>query len=70
MRQTISDIIRAYIKEEGSFYLCGPTWPVPDVTEVLEEAIARDAKAMSKRVDSRKEIERLKEDLRYVLEVY
>jgi len=70
MRQTISEIIQAYIKEEGAFYLCGPTWPVPDVTEVLEEAISRDAKAMSKKVDSRKEIERLKEDLRYVLEVY
>ena len=70
MRQTISDIIKAYIKEEGSFYLCGPTWPVPDVTEVLEEAIARDAKIIGKKVDSRKEIERLKEDLRYVLEVY
>ena len=70
MRQTIGDIIKAYIKEEGSFYLCGPTWPVPDVTEVLEEAIARDAKAISKKVDSRKEIERLKENLRYVLEVY
>ena len=70
MRQTISDIIKAYIKDEGSFYLCGPTWPVPDVTEVLEEAIARDAKAVGKKVDSRKEIERLKENLRYVLEVY
>jgi sulfite reductase (NADPH) flavoprotein alpha-component len=70
MRQTISDIINAYIKEEGAFYLCGPTWPVPDVTEVLEEAIARDAKAIGKKIDSRKEIERLKEDLRYVLEVY
>jgi sulfite reductase (NADPH) flavoprotein alpha-component len=70
MRQTISDIIKAYIKEEGAFYLCGPTWPVPDVTEVLEEAIARDAKAIGKKVDPRKEIERLKEDLRYVLEVY
>ncbi|KAG0646035.1 Sulfite reductase [Hyphodiscus hymeniophilus] len=70
MRQTVTDIIKAYIKEEGSFYLCGPTWPVPDVTEVLEEAIATDAKAMGKKVDSRKEIERLKEDLRYVLEVY
>ena len=70
MRQTISDIIRAYIKEEGSFYLCGPTWPVPDVTEVLEEAIARDAMAVGRKMDSRKEIERLKEDLRYVLEVY
>ncbi len=70
MRQTITDIIKAYIKEEGAFYLCGPTWPVPDVTEVLEEAIARDAKANGKKIDPRKEIERLKEDLRYVLEVY
>ncbi|TAQ89365.1 hypothetical protein B7494_g2324 [Chlorociboria aeruginascens] len=70
MRQTISDIIKAYIKEEGAFYLCGPTWPVPDVTEVLEEAIARDAKAIGKKTDSKKEIERLKEELRYVLEVY
>jgi len=70
MRQTISDIIKAYIKEEGAFYLCGPTWPVPDVTEVLEEAIAREAKSVNKKVDPRKEIERLKEDLRYVLEVY
>jgi sulfite reductase (NADPH) flavoprotein alpha-component len=70
MRQTVSDIIDAYIKKEGSFYLCGPTWPVPDVTEVLEEAIARDAKAVGKKVDPRKEIERLKEALRYVLEVY
>ncbi|TVY92447.1 Sulfite reductase [NADPH] flavoprotein component, partial [Lachnellula willkommii] len=70
MRQTISDIIKAYIKEEGAFYLCGPTWPVPDVTEVLEEAIGRDAKAAGKKVDPRKEIERLKEELRYVLEVY
>jgi sulfite reductase (NADPH) flavoprotein alpha-component len=70
MRQTIDEIIKAYIKEEGSFYLCGPTWPVPDVTEVLQEAIARDAKVQGKKIDSRKEIERLKEDLRYVLEVY
>lgn len=70
MRESISDIINAYIKEEGSFYLCGPTWPVPDVTQVLEEAIARDGKAIGKKVDPKKEIERLKEDLRYVLEVY
>ena len=70
MRQTITDIIKAYIKEEGAFYLCGPTWPVPDVTEVLQEAIAKDAKAFGKKIDPRKEIERLKEDLRYVLEVY
>ena len=49
----------------------GPTWPVPDVTNVLEDAIARDAKTLgNKRVDPRKEIEKLKDQLRYVLEVY
>jgi hypothetical protein len=35
MRQTLPEIIQAYIREEGAFYLCGPTWPVPDVTAVL-----------------------------------
>jgi len=70
MRQTMTDIVKAYIEEEGSFYLCGPTWPVPDVTAVLEEAIAVEAKQTGRKVDPRKEIERLKEDGRYVLEVY
>ncbi|KAG4032842.1 hypothetical protein MFRU_006g03040 [Monilinia fructicola] len=70
MRETISDIIQAYIKDEGSFYLCGPTWPVPDVTEVLEEAIREEGRLSGKKVDGRKEIERLKEAGRYVLEVY
>ncbi|KAL8716986.1 MAG: hypothetical protein Q9225_005736 [Loekoesia sp. 1 TL-2023] len=70
MRQTMADIIQAYLKEEGAFYLCGPTWPVPDVTNVLEDAIAQDAKALGKKTDPHKEIERLKDQLRYVLEVY
>lgn len=70
MRQTLKEIAKAYLEEEGSFYLCGPTWPVPDVTKVLEEAIALEAKASGKRVDPRKEIEKLKEEGRYVLEVY
>ncbi|KAI1811968.1 sulfite reductase flavoprotein component [Poronia punctata] len=70
MRQTINDIVKAYIKNEGSFYLCGPTWPVPDVTDVLKEAIAVEAKMSSRKVDPKKEIDRLKEDGRYVLEVY
>jgi sulfite reductase (NADPH) flavoprotein alpha-component len=68
MRQSLDDIVQAYIREEGAFYLCGPTWPVPDVTEVLEEAIATNAMTHGKKVDSRKEIEKLKEELRYVLE--
>ncbi|KAL8736697.1 MAG: hypothetical protein Q9166_000063 [cf. Caloplaca sp. 2 TL-2023] len=70
MRQTMGDIIQAYLKEEGAFYLCGPTWPVPDVTNVLEDAIAQDAKTLRKKTDPHKEIERLKDQLRYVLEVY
>lgn len=70
MRESMNDIIQAYLKENGAFYLCGPTWPVPDVTNVLEDAIARDAKTMGKKVDARKEIEKLKDQLRYVLEVY
>ena len=70
MRQTLSDIVQAYIRDEGSFYLCGPTWPVPDVTQVLQEAIAADAKVLGRKVDPKKEIDRLKEEGRYVLEVY
>ena len=70
MRQTMSEIIQAYLKENGAFYLCGPTWPVPDVTNVLEDAIAQDAKTIGKKIDPRKEIDRLKDESRYVLEVY
>lgn len=78
MRESIEDIVKAYVAEKGSFYLCGPTWPVPDVTEVLEEAAVRAGKAgiegvtvsKSGKVDGRKEIEKLKEEGRYVLEVY
>lgn len=70
MRQSMADVVRAYIREEGSFYLCGPTWPVPDVTDVLMEAIAAEAKMSGRKVDPKKEIDRLKEDGRYVLEVY
>ena len=68
MRQTLDGIVDAYLHRTGAFYLCGPTWPVPDVTVVLQEAIARDATAAGRKIDSRKEIERLKDDLRYVLE--
>jgi sulfite reductase (NADPH) flavoprotein alpha-component len=79
MRQTLTDIRKAYLENEGSFYLCGPTWPVPDVTEVLQEAIEVEHKAKfakegsegkAKKIDSRREIETLKEAQRYVLEVY
>jgi sulfite reductase (NADPH) flavoprotein alpha-component len=73
MRQTLPDIRRSYLEKEGSFYLCGPTWPVPDVTEVLQEAVETEHKAKNpgqKKVDGRKEIEKMKDEGRYVLEVY
>ena len=57
-------------KIANSLVLGGPTWPVPDVTNVLEEAIARDAKTLGKKITPRTEIEKLKDQLRYVLEVY
>lgn len=70
MRQSMDAVIKAYVHEEGSFFLCGPTWPVPDLTDVLMESIAKEAKASGRKVDPHKEIDRLKENGRYVLEVY
>lgn len=70
MRESLAEIRRAYLRDDGAFYLCGPTWPVPDVTAVLEEAVEVEARAEGKKKDGPKEIERLKEELRYVLEVY
>ncbi|KAH8722916.1 hypothetical protein GQ44DRAFT_741283 [Phaeosphaeriaceae sp. PMI808] len=73
MRQTLRDIQSSYLEKGGAFYLCGPTWPVPDVTNVLEEAIMAEHKAKNpngKRIEARKEIEKLKDEGRYVLEVY
>ncbi|KAA8915075.1 hypothetical protein FN846DRAFT_6619 [Sphaerosporella brunnea] len=70
MRETLKEIRDAYLEQNGSFYLCGPTWPVPDVAAVLEEAIKEDAVAKGVKVDVSREMEELKEAGRYVLEVY
>jgi sulfite reductase (NADPH) flavoprotein alpha-component len=52
----------------GVFYLCGPTWPVPDVYEALVGALVKykgyDAQAAGAFLEG------LKEDERYVLEVF
>jgi len=68
MRQSIDDIVKAFVKEEGSFYLCGPTWPVPDVAQVLVEAIEKDAVERGVKIDARRRLEELKDHERYVLE--
>lgn len=68
MRQTLDEIIQAYTKDDGAFYLCGPTWPVPDVTDVLQEAIVEGGRREGKKVDGAKKIDELKDKGRYVLE--
>ncbi|KAJ7591198.1 hypothetical protein C8J56DRAFT_556010 [Mycena floridula] len=54
--------------DKGVFYLCGPTWPVPDVYEALVNALVKykgeDAESAGAYLES------LKEEERYVLEVY
>ena len=71
MREAMDPIRSAIWRESGAFYLCGPTWPVPDVTEVLQESVEAERKeAGAKKVNSRREIEELKDEGRYVLEVY
>ncbi|KII95328.1 hypothetical protein PLICRDRAFT_34170 [Plicaturopsis crispa FD-325 SS-3] len=54
--------------EQGVFYLCGPTWPVPDVYEALVGALVK-YNGMGKE-EAGQFLEGLKEEERYVLEVY
>ncbi|KAJ3228596.1 hypothetical protein HDU81_006038 [Chytriomyces hyalinus] len=54
------------LKQGGAFYLCGPTWPVPDVKEALIGAFSRFMTAE----EANEKLESLKEEERYVLEVY
>ncbi|GAA5898170.1 hypothetical protein JCM6882_003341 [Rhodosporidiobolus microsporus] len=57
----------AKMLDDGAFYLCGPTWPVPDVYE----ALIKGQQIMGKSVEQAQAyIEELKEEERYVLEVY
>ncbi|EJU00231.1 hypothetical protein DACRYDRAFT_23203 [Dacryopinax primogenitus] len=55
-------------EDEGVFYLCGPTWPVPDVYEALVKSLVHHGE--KKRTEAEEYLEALKEDERYVLEVY
>ncbi|ODQ65031.1 hypothetical protein NADFUDRAFT_83141 [Nadsonia fulvescens var. elongata DSM 6958] len=71
IRQTMPALTGAFVKEKGGFYLCGPTWPVPDVTQVLSEIIETEAEERGVKITNvAREIETLKEEGRYVLEVY
>ena len=68
MLDDAEDLVRMLHAEKGVFYLCGPTWPVPDVYETLVSALEKyhglDA------IEADDYLEGLKEEERYVLEVY
>lgn len=70
IRENLEDLKRAMMDNEGSFYLCGPTWPVPDITHALQDIIKADAAEKGIKVDLNAAIEELKESSRYILEVY
>lgn len=70
IRESIDQLVDAVVEKNGYFYLCGPTWPVPDITACLEEILDRGAKKAGVKIDTAKEVEEMKEAGKYVLEVY
>jgi sulfite reductase (NADPH) flavoprotein alpha-component len=64
----VETLVQMLYEDEGVFYLCGPTWPVPDVYATLVKALEKyrgmDVKAAGSFLEA------LKEEERYVLEVY
>lgn len=71
IRETIEPLTDAMIVKNGSFYLCGPTWPVPDITACLEDIVQNGASQQGEVIkDVAKVVEDMKEDGRYILEVY
>lgn len=67
-KQELARMLLAKDKDAGYFYLCGPTWPVPDVFEALATSLAEEGNMSIE--EAEKYLEDLKEEERYVLEVY
>lgn len=55
-----------FVKQQGYFFLCGPTWPVPDV----RDAVAMGLDPVNAKQGNTEVVERLKDEGRYILEVY
>ncbi|KAI9353414.1 hypothetical protein BDR26DRAFT_848384 [Obelidium mucronatum] len=62
----INMLANMILKQGGAFYLCGPTWPVPDIRDAL---ISSFSKFMTVE-EATEKLKSLKEEERYVLEVY
>lgn len=67
-KELLSKLLLGKGSEAAYFYLCGPTWPVPDVYEALIGALTEIGGLERKKAEEY--IEELKEEERYVLEVY
>jgi sulfite reductase (NADPH) flavoprotein alpha-component len=63
----LSKMLLAEGPDAAYFYLCGPTWPVPDVYEALVSSLVENGG--KERKEAEDYIEELKEEERYVLEV-
>ncbi|KAF7301392.1 Assimilatory sulfite reductase [Mycena indigotica] len=68
MLEDAESLAQMLLQDNGVFYLCGPTWPVPDVYEALVGALVK-YQGMSEQ-GAGDYLEGLKEEERYVLEVY
>jgi sulfite reductase (NADPH) flavoprotein alpha-component len=55
------------INKKGYFYLCGPTWPVSDVKEALIKGFMESGITQKQ---GNELINKLKDEERYILEVY
>lgn len=64
-KEILADLL---LNKNGHFYLCGPTWPAADVREALIASFATVGGLDRKHANAY--IERMREEGRYVLEVY
>ncbi|RUP45169.1 hypothetical protein BC936DRAFT_148535 [Jimgerdemannia flammicorona] len=68
MKEDVARLRKWLVEENGHFYLCGPTWPVPDVKDAVVEALTSTGELSVK--EAGEVIESWKEKEKYVLEVY
>lgn len=64
-RKYIADYL---LNHRGHFYLCGPTWPVPDIRKAIADGLEEETSMSQDDIDAF--LDELKEEGRYVLEVY
>src|SRR3954453_17068653 len=67
MHEDAEQLYDMLVRKNGSFYLCGPVWPVPDVTEAILRAFEHGG---MDRAGAEEYLEKMKDEERFVLEVY